>query len=318
MKNSKIAVFTSGGDSPGMNACIKGIVDYASKHGISVIGIVGGYKGLIQEDFIDLTPEMVKDNMHRAGTFIKTSRYLDFFKPEIQQKAVEILKRHNIDCAIGIGGDGTYRGLNELKKLGVNIIGIPGPIDNDINYSETSLGFDTAYNAAAENITAASESMRSADRAFVAGVMGRHSGNIALNAAIAGGADIVAVPELPLTADDICKKVNLLKANGNISPVIVVHDYYPYYDELLNKLKTVCGLEVRAQIIGFIQRGASPTAFDTILGWSYGVHAVELCLKNKFGVAIGTHNNRIFDCDIEKCLLYPSNFDMDLYKKFSN
>lgn len=316
MKNNTVAVFTSGGDAPGMNACIKGIVDYAFKNDMKILAIRSGYKGLIAEDFIELTPEMVKDNMHRAGTFIKTSRYHDFFKPEIQKKAVEILKNHNINYLIGIGGDGTYRGLIELKKLGINVIGIPGTIDNDINYSETSLGFDTAYNAATENIKAASESMRSFDRVFVAEVMGRHSGNIALNVAIASGADIVAVPEKPITADNICKKVNAVKAKGNNSPVIIVHDYYPYYDELLNKLRNVCKLEARSQIIGFVQRGASPTAYDTILGWSYGIHAIELCLKNKFGIAIGTQNNRIFDCDIEKSLTYPSNFDIDLYNKF--
>ena len=203
----RIAIFTSGGDSPGMNACIKGVVEFASKQGLTVVGIKNGYKGLIEQDFIILTPEMVKDNMHKAGTFLRTSRYLDFKKPEIVKKAVQILKDQNIDCLIGVGGDGTYRGLIELKELGVNVLGIPGTIDNDINYSESSLGYDTAYNAAAQYIKAAAESMRSISRAFVAQVMGRHSGNIALNAAIASGADIVAVPEIPLTASDIIKKV---------------------------------------------------------------------------------------------------------------
>ncbi len=312
----KIAVLCSGGDSQGMNACVKSIVDMATTHGIMVMGVRRGYQGLIEGDLVELTRESVANIAQLGGCELKVSRCPEFKTPEGVKKGFETLQRNRIDYLIVIGGDGTFRGAIELGELGAKVIGMPGTIDNDLFYTDKTLGFDTAVNNAVSAIDNMHQTMAANNRGLVVEVMGRGCGHIALNAAVAVSANALAVKEMNVTIEDIVADVKQCLKNGETSPVVVVSEAVDYsVEDVRVALEKECGIECRACVIGYLQRGGTPSVFDRIYATQLGIKAIELVLDGVYGVALGIRNNNIFYMKLEEVYNLPDEFNKLLYKQ---
>lgn len=291
----KIAVLCSGGDSQGMNACIKAIVDTCVSNNVTVIGINRGYQGLIENDIRELKKLDVANIETIAGAIIKTSRSAEFMTEAGFRKAIDNLKLNGIEGLIVIGGNGSFRGCRDLVNAGVNVIGIPGTIDNDLFYTERSLGFDTAVQQAVNTVTDIKQTMYANDRAVVFKCMGRHCGDIALHTAVAVEADALAVNEIeysiPQIVDDVRNSIN----HGVGSPVIVVSEGCKLdTEEIAYEIQSQLHLTTRSVEIGYIQRGGEPTYYDRMLGVRWGVLAVQLLMQDMTNLALGVKNDKIF------------------------
>jgi 6-phosphofructokinase 1 len=313
----RIGVFTSGGDAPGMNACIRAVVRTAHFHKKQIIGILHGFDGMIKGQMVSLGPNDVSNIIHRGGTILKTARSKEFMTAVGMRKAYENLKRHDIDGLIAIGGDGTFKGCVEFnKKYNVPFIGIPGTIDNDLSGTDFTLGFDTAVNTTLEAIDKIKDTAASHDRLFFIEVMGRDTGYIALYTGIASGADEILLPE---TKTDITALVKLLKhrqKQGKSSIVIVAEG-----DEAGGALKTAAkvkeklpDMDTRITILGHIQRGGSPSANDRILAARLGVAATESLLAGESGKMAGMINNQLAFTPLDKACKARSPLDRDLLR----
>jgi len=286
----KIAVLTSGGDAPGMNAAVRAVVRVGIARGLEVIGIRRGYQGLLAEDLAPLGPRDVSNIIQRGGTILKTSRSAEFATPAGQQKAKIILERHGIDGLILIGGDGTFRGGTDLGKIWPGlIIGVPGTIDNDVSGSDFTIGYDTAVNTAMEAIDKIRDTADSHERIFLVEVMGRHSGFIALSVGACGGAEEILVPERPFEVEAICRRLLEGRKQGKTSSIVVVAegDETGGAVKLAQQLQSLSKHEFRVVILGYLQRGGSPTAADRLLATKLGAYAVELFLDGTTGVMAG-------------------------------
>lgn len=351
----KIAVLTSGGDSEGMNKAVVSVVRTASRYGITVYGVKGGYLGLIATDehpdgeFILLNPGSALNIADLPGTFLGTARCDEFRKPEVRAKCAALLKRLNFDGLVVIGGDGSMTGAGYLCGLEIPCIGIPGTIDNDLGYTEKTVGFDTAVNTCLAAVRAVRATSRSHYRAHVVEVMGRHSGNIAV-ATAAAAADLVMVPEHPMPLETIVAAMKKQVAQGNRCPIIVAAEgcwfdwpelakfdvagcLYPdgkkdpktgeteevkglsmnaeYFSQIL-EMKS--GIETRHTVVGYAQRGGIPTADDSIFAFKAGELAVQLLLAGEKNLAIGIRDGRIFSMPISEALNIPRRFDEELYR----
>ncbi|MDR2634994.1 MAG: 6-phosphofructokinase [Clostridiales bacterium] len=312
----KFAVLTSGGDAPGMNACIRAAVRYGIYSGYQVYGVERGYEGLINNDIYELYPRSVSDIVQRGGTSIKTARSPKFRKPEVVKAAVNNLKERGIDSLIVIGGDGSFRGLKDMVDLcGYNAVGIPGTIDNDLAYTDYTLGFDTAVNTVLDAINKVRDTMTSHDRVMIIEVMGRECGDIALYAAVAGGAEYVVVPELPLDTDAIADGITASNKRGKTSNMILLAEgCADKKDELIEKIQARTQKTAHYTKLGYIQRGGTPSMFDRLLAARMAVHAVDLLSKGKGGRLVGVCDNKIIDKDVSEALAMKRVIDKNLYR----
>ena len=321
MQIDRIGIITSGGDCQGMNACIYNVVKMAAAQNIEVLGFIGGYKGVINNNFMTLTPENTKNITHLGGTILKTSRCYEFTTPSGQDKAVKTLKDNDIKCLIIIGGDGSYRGALKLIEKGVRCIAIPGTIDNDLFYTDRSLGFETAVNNAVTAIESIKQSLATQERVGIIEVMGRECGDIALYSGVGSNSNIIVTRERPTEQADVVRWVKNAIKRGTPSPTIVISEGMFDLTKLAKKIEAATNKEVRINQLGYIQRGGTPTVNDRILAMQFGTQAVELISQGIFNKAIGIKNNKIIETTISDALTENSNFDynlLDLFIKLNN
>ncbi len=310
----RIAVLTSGGDSPGMNACIRAVVRTALNYNMDIYGIERGYAGLIKGEMSRLGTRSVSDMIHKGGTFLKTARCPEFKDKEVQKDAVEALSAYGIEGLVAIGGDGTFRGAKDLcDNFGVRVIGIPGTIDNDLAYTDYTLGFDTAVNTVLWAINNLRDTMHSHDRVCLLEVMGRECGDIALYAGISGGAEYVLVPEIPYDLDQIAASIKKSYLRGKTSNMIILAEGAGNRDEIAAYIKEKSGISVKVTNFGYIQRGGSPNMQDRLLAARFGYKAVELLLNDAESCAVGIKNNKIITVPFSEVNV-GSKFDKDLYE----
>lgn len=310
----KIGVLTSGGDAPGMNAAIRAVVRTGIYHGLEVAGIYQGYKGLIEDDIVPLSITSVGDIIHRGGTMLRTARCSEFKSDAGFQKSLYNLEKHQIDGLVVIGGDGSLNGAERLSKAGVPTIGIPGTIDNDLAYTNYTLGFDTALHTVVNAIGHIRDTSSSHGTVNVIEVMGRNCGDIALYAGLAGGAEAVIIPELPLDIDALCKTIVHGKNRGKLHSIILLAEGVGKPYQLAEEINRKTNSEVKVSIIGYLQRGGTPTPGDRILGSRMGAHAVELLINKKYGKAVGIKGNEIIDLPLSEALAMKKDYDKHIYE----
>lgn len=311
----KIGILTSGGDAPGMNAAIRAVVRTALHHNIKVIGIRRGYDGLLSGDFQELGPKSVSDIMQRGGTVLLTARCPEMHTPEGQQKAANIYKVLGLDALIVIGGDGSLHGGKYLSKLGVNVIGIPGTIDLDLDCTEYTIGFDTAVKTGMDAITKLRDTSFSHERCSVVEVMGRNAGYIALWCALTGGAEEVLIPEKrDITEDSVIEQILENRSTGKVQNLIIVAEGIGGTQNLAKHIQDVTGIETRATILGHLQRGGTPTAVDRMHASMMGYKAVETILSGQKNRIIVVKNGKYEDIDITEGLDYKRPYDNTLYE----
>lgn len=312
----KIAVLTSGGDAPGMNAAIRAVVRYGIYHDMEVYGIKRGYEGLIEGDLERMYRRSVGDILQRGGTILKTARSKEFMTEEGMKKAYDTLQEYKIEDLIVIGGNGSLTGAKALSdRFGVNVIGIPGTIDNDLPYTDNTIGFDTALNTVLNAITRIRDTSSAHERSTIIEVMGRHCGDIALYAGVTGGAESVIVPELDTDLDAVCDKVISGIRSGKLHDIIIKAEGVPVKTEdIATRLKEKTGRDVKLVVLSYLQRGGSPSFRDRMLATACGVRAVELIDQGKRNRALGERGGRVVDMDLEEALNATRGFDYDVYK----
>lgn len=310
----RIAVLTSGGDAPGMNAAIRAIVRKGIYENIEVYGIYNGYQGLIEGRLEPLSVGSVGDIIHRGGTMLYTSRCPEFKTEEGQKKAVYQLTRFGIEGLIVIGGDGSYRGAMALSNLGIPAIGVPGTIDNDIPGTDFTIGFDTAINTVAQAIDKIRDTATSHERIFAIEVMGRCAGDIALWSGLASGAETILIPESPIEINEITDKLVRGIARGKRHHILVVAEGVGDTEAITKSIYEKTGIELRVSVLGHIQRGGVPTVFDRVLASRLGSYAVELLMQGKQARTVGIENNKLVDYDIHTILDIPHQLDMSMYR----
>jgi len=332
----QLGVLTGGGDCPGLNPVIRAVTRKAIQVGINVIGLRNGWKGLIVGETVPLTLQSVSGILPRGGTILGTSRTNPFKKPEDLARLLETLKRLQLDALIAIGGEDTLGVATKLVKEGVKVVGVPKTIDNDLSMTDFTFGFDTAVNTAMEAIDRLHTTAESHHRIMVAEVMGRHAGWIATYAGIAGGADVILIPEEPIDIDRVCDIIKQRHARGKDFSIVVVAEgaqfkkdaHVPVEEKLDefghvrlggighalgNLIEQRTGYETRVTVLGHLQRGGSPTAFDRVLGTRFGVKAVELVLEGKFGQMVSLQGSKIVGVPIEQGTGTLKTLDMELY-----
>lgn len=303
MSIKRIGVLTSGGDAPGMNACVRAVVRTAMYRGIECFGIRRGWNGLIHGDIVKLEEKSVAHIINRGGTILYTARSEEFITEAGQRKAVSTCKFLGLDAIVAIGGDGTFRGAQALSKYGIAVVGIPGTIDNDISCTNYCIGFDTAANTAIECIDKLRDTMQSHERCSVVEVMGRNAGYLAMYVGLAVGATAVLVPEEPIDFErDVIEKIRQARLNGFTHYMIVVAEGAGSAADIAAKIKSAIDLDPRVTVLGHIQRGGAPTARDRVNATKMGYRAVERLCEGKSGRIICTHSGIITDVDINEGL----------------
>ena len=310
-----LAVITSGGDSPGMNACIRAVVRHALSCGATVWGFHRGYQGILEDDAVELTRASVSNIIQQGGTFLQTDRCADFIYREPRLRAGEILRSHGVEGLIVIGGDGSFRGAADLyDDTGIPVVGIPGTIDNDLAYTDYSIGFDTAVNNVLWAINSLRDTMHSHNKVTVVEVMGRRCGDIALHAGIAGGAEYILVPEVPYDMEAICQGLRQSAERGKKSNLILLAEGAGKLEPFCEELEKRSGISPRQTRLGFIQRGGSPTYRDRLLACRLGIYAVDLLMSGTADRVVGIRQERIIDCDLREAVSMTKVFDEALYR----
>ncbi len=305
MKESvkKIGVLTSGGDAPGMNAAIRGVVFAARHHGIDVLGILGGYRGLLEKEAMPLTYADVDGILTRGGTFLRTARCPEFTTPEGVKRAAENAREWGLDALVVIGGDGSFRGARDLSREGILVVGIPGTIDNDIGCSDYTIGFDTAVNTATEAIDRIRDTAYSHERCSIIEVMGRHAGYIAYHAAIAAGAEVVLLPEEETDFDaGVIAPLRTWQGRGKREFIIVAAEGVPGLDTLPGKIEAAIGIKPTYSMLGYIQRGGIPTVRDRSTALRMGERAVSELLLGTPASVIAEREGRLEAIPMETAL----------------
>jgi 6-phosphofructokinase 1 len=310
----KIGVLTSGGDSPGMNAAIRSVVRTAIYHGLDVAGIYQGYQGLIQGDIEELKITSVGDIIHRGGTMLRTARCEQFKSEEGFNKGLNMLRMFKLDGLVVIGGDGSFKGAKRLADAGFPTIGIPGTIDNDLAYTDFTLGFDTALTTVVSAIGNIRDTSSSHGTVNIIEVMGRDCGDIALYAGLAGGAEAVIIPEIPNDVDALCRTLIHGKKRGKLHSIILLAEGVGKPYELAEEIKQKTDSDVKVSVIGYLQRGGTPSPSDRILGSRMGAYAVDLLLEGKFGRAVGIKGNQMIDFSFEEVLGMKKDYDRNIYE----
>ncbi|MBI5231985.1 MAG: 6-phosphofructokinase [Coriobacteriales bacterium] len=283
----RIAVLTSGGDAPGMNAAIRSVARKTIFHGGEAIGIMHGYEGLLDRRFASLAVGDVGGILDRGGTFLGTSRSARFQAPGGVDQAAEILRAEGIDGLVVVGGDGSYRGAEELHEAGIPTVGVPGTIDNDLSGTDITIGFDTALNTIADAVGKVRDTASSHERTFVIEVMGRHCGMLALHSGVACGADCILLPEVPWNIEEVCSAIETGVRRGKKHSIVILAEGAGHAFPLAEDLSGMCGQAVRTVVLGHIQRGGSPSGFDRILASRMGAAAVDALLAGETNVAVG-------------------------------
>ena len=312
----KIGILTSGGDSPGMNAAIRAVTRCALGNGIDVLGIQDGYLGLIEDRMRPFEKSDVSDILSRGGTILGSARLPEFKDPSVQDKACEILKKHEIDALVVIGGDGSYRGAKSLTDKGINCIGLPGTIDNDIPGTDQTIGFDTALNTVVEAVDKLRDTSSSHHRCSVVEVMGNHCGDLAVYSGLSCGAEIVVSPETGYDEEDILDRLRYLDNLGKNHAIVVISEKICDVEALARKISASTGFSGRATVLGHIQRGGSPTPNDRVLASLMGQKAVDLLVSNIGGHCVGIKENEIVSFPIEEALAMPKSSRKHLYRLF--
>jgi 6-phosphofructokinase 1 len=310
----RIAVLTSGGDAPGMNAAIRAVVRVAIFNGLKVSGINRGYSGLLEGDIVDMDVASVGDIIHRGGTKLRSARCKKFMKPEGVARAAEVLKVFGIDGLIIIGGDGSFRGAQKLCELGIPTIGIPATIDNDLGYTDYTIGFFTALTTVVNAIGNVRDTSTAHGRTNIIEVMGRNCGDIALYAGLAGGAESIIIPEIDYDVNEICKNLIRGKNRGKLHSIILLAEGVGKPYELAKTIEKKTGIKTRVSVIGYLQRGGTPTPYDRVLASRFGAKAVELLIEGRSSEVVGIKGNEIISIDINEALLIPRKIDKELYK----
>ena len=311
----KIGVLTSGGDAPGMNAAIRAVVRCGIDAGFEVYGIKRGYEGLLDGEIEQMNLSSVGDILHRGGTILKTARSERFSTEEGVKRAKIILDTFGIEALIVIGGDGSMRGALELSKLGVNVMCLPGTIDNDLAYTDYTIGFDTAVNTVLDAISKVRDTSSAHERNTIIEVMGRHCGDIALYAGVGGGAEAVLIPEVEADINKVCRKILQGAGRGKLNSIIInAEGSGVSSDELAKEIADVTGRETRIVVLSYLQRGGVPTLDDRLLASQSGAKAIELIQNGIKNRAIGTVNGKIQVFEIEGALSEKPEFDHELYE----
>lgn len=306
----KIGVLTSGGDGPGMNAAVRAAVRTARGSGLEVAGILHGYRGLIADEIQPLESTTMSGIINRGGTILHTARCLEFQEPEGRRQAMDNMKLHGIEGLVVIGGDGSLTGARALhEEFGLPIMGVPGSIDNDIAGTDFSIGFDTAVNIAVEAIDRVRDTAYSHDRVFVIEVMGRRNGFIAVEAALAGGAEAAIIPEIPYNLLELCDGLRAMREKGKRSSIIVVAEGAARASDIKDFVHKNTGFDARYLVLGHMQRGGSPTAFDRVLALRLGAFAVRQLLAGVSGEMVGVDGGRLVSTPLSYVLTTGRNID---------
>lgn len=313
---NKIGILTSGGDAPGMNSAIRAVTRVALSQGIQVVGIYDGYKGLIEGKMKEFTKSDVSDIANRGGTILGSARLPEFKEEEVQLKAVAMLKEKGIDALVVIGGDGSYRGALSLTKHGINCVGLPGTIDNDIPGTDFTIGYDTALNTAVECIDKLRDTSSSHHRCSIVELMGNRCGDLSIFSGLSCGAEVVVTKETGYDEEEIFEKLNYLDNIGKNHALVIVSEKITDVNALARKVSENTGFSGRATILGHIQRGGAPTASDRILAARLGEEAVDLLVDGIGGVCCGIIDNKITYLPIEEALTTRKVQDKALYRLF--
>ena len=310
-----IGVLTSGGDAPGMNAAIRAVVRTAIHNGINVKGIMRGYAGLLQEEIVDMESTSVSEIIHRGGTILYTARCQEFTTAEGQKKGAEICKKHGIDGVVVIGGDGSFKGAGKLSALGINTIGIPGTIDLDIACTDYTIGFDTAVNTAMEAIDKVRDTSTSHERSSILEVMGRNAGYIALWCGFANGAEDVLLPErYDGNEQALIDRIIENRKRGKKHHIIINAEGIGHSVSMAKRIEDATGIETRATILGYMQRGGAPTCMDRVYASIMGAKAVELLLAGKSNRLVAYKNGEFVDFDIQEALAMKKDISEDQFR----
>lgn len=310
-----IGVLTSGGDAPGMNASIRAVVRTAINRGLKVKGIMRGYAGLLQEEITDMGSTSVADIIGRGGTILYTARSPEFTTAEGQARGAEICRKHGIDGLVVIGGDGSFRGAGKLAALGVNTVGLPGTIDLDIACTDYTIGFDTAVNTAMEAIDKVRDTSTSHERCSIIEVMGRHAGYIALWCGIANGAEDILLPERYDGNEQlIINRIIENKKRGKKHHIIINAEGIGHSASMARRIEAATGLETRATILGYMQRGGAPTCKDRVYASIMGAKAAELLSEGKSNRVMSYKNGDFLDFDLQEALSMQKDISEDQYE----
>ena len=302
----KIGILTSGGDAPGMNCAIRAVVKAGLKYGLEVYGVLDGYKGLVDDDIFPMERHSVADIINRGGTVLQTARLREFKEESVRQIAVDNLKRRGIEALVVIGGDGSYMGAKKLTEMGINCVGLPGTIDNDIASTDYTIGFDTCLNTIVDAVDKIRDTTSSHQRCAVIEVMGNHCGDLALFSGLAEGAEMILTQDHIIPEEEIMASLKALYVGKKKRAIVIVSEkMYPDIHEFAAKIQAETGFETKAEVLGRIQRGGSPSAFDRVLAARMGAYAVDCLLEGKGGICIGMVNNKIVDYDIYEALQLP-------------
>lgn len=311
----KIAVLTSGGDAPVMNACIRAAVRFGLSQNMEMYGVMRGYEGLLKGDIFRMFRHSVTDIIQRGGTILKTARSERFFDEEGRKEARDRLAALGIEGLVVIGGDGSFNGAAKLAcETDIKVACIPGTIDNDLNYTDYTLGFDTAVNTVLNAVNNIRDTMSSHDRACIVEVMGRSCGDIALFSAIGGGADAVVTPEKGLDLDALAAQLKQGEKLGKSSNIILLSEGVCSAQSLKEQLAAVTDMTLRTVTLGHVQRGGSPSLRDRLLAARFGVKAIECLIAGKKAVAVGVRNEEIVADDLQKALAYPAADRSELFR----
>ena len=333
---TRIGILTGGGDCPGLNPVIRAVVRRALLEGYEITGIKNGWKGLVENDTMPLNIDTISGILPKGGTILGTSRTNPYKKEGNLQKVKDNFKKMGLDALVAVGGEDTLGVASKLVKEGLPIVGVPKTIDNDLSATDYTFGFDTALNVAMECIDRLHTTAESHHRIMIAEVMGRHAGWIAIEAGIAGGADMILIPEIPIDLDEVCNVIKKRHARGKTFSIVVVSEGAQFKDgamvtqeqkldafghvrlggigeDLAAQIEKRTGFETRVSVLGHIQRGGSPTAFDRVLGTRFGVKAVELIINKKFGKMVALAGAKIIDVPLEEAVKTLKTVDTELY-----
>ncbi len=311
----KIGVLTSGGDAPGMNAAVRAVVRSGQKAGLEVYGIHNGYKGLHKGQIELMNRYSVSDMINRGGTFLGSARFPEFKEESVRAEAIEQMKQVGLDALVVVGGDGSYMGAKKLTEMGYPCIGLPGTIDNDIAGTDFTIGFDTALNVVVDAIDRLRDTCSSHNRISIVEVMGRHCGDLALWASIAGGAEFLVIPEAGAWSEEsLLDQINEGIAKGKKHAIVIITEHVTDVNALAKRIEAETKLETRATILGHIQRGGSPTGRDRVLASRMGDFAIKLLLEGHGGRCVGIQNNKLVHHDIIEAIETMTRpFDRELY-----
>ncbi len=303
----RIGILTSGGDAPGMNCAIRAVVRAGLSYGLEVYGVYDGYRGLVEGRIERLERKSVSDIVNRGGTILRTARLPEFKEEAVRRKAVEILNERGIECLVVIGGDGSYMGAKKLSEMGINCIGLPGTIDNDIASTDYTIGFDTALNTIVECVDKIRDTTESHSRCSIIEVMGNRCGDLALFSGIAEGAEMILTPDHPIPEEEIIETLRAMREKDSDKRAILIVSEKLYGDihSFARHIQETTGFDTRATVLGHVQRGGSPSGFDRVLAARMGEYAVECLVEGKSGRCVGLVDNKLVDYDIYEALALP-------------